>query len=919
MSRSHRRPYRTFRLLPAGSMPDGYSPAIQAGLDAFASSAGHLDPILVVTREGGAIAQFVVMRDDARLEQARKSLAEAMYARLEELDGDVELFLDPAGARQLVVPRFGQATMRSVQAGAEPLVVTRLVASSLLVDGQWIAARFRTPRGFEIARWRQYRTSHARGETHQSEDHGAVMVSFTGGGADRSSVRGALDALASAMSGFDERTDTRAFSPSALILRGAVTAGVLAVMVALLAVVATMGVDALGDLMNEQATRTLARVEQVGLRVLIGAGLVLVLSVLTVFWMMARQVRRSALPVAYPRVRHFGFKRPRRVRDGSGSVREVPGDRPLRRNVFKLSPASFASIVAPHVGTESGAMSTKARPAPRELTVRCGTLIGLDHRGSRVHLPAASSFEGMAVVGGPGTGKTQLQGAQFASMLLDRISPSGIVGMPGTRNAIVFLDTKGDTWRLLDAWCERLGVERTVVHVADDPWLTRLGDGRLDPAALRRVSGPVIDILGSEGNADQRARFVADALKESLDDGAVQGQSLETLTKVFTGAFATTGEMVDEARQVALSQGVPFLPLGSPVTPVSIAWAYLGDPDPRTGELLYAQLSGAAQRDIAVGREYSDAVLGAQALSSLYGEGVTAARRANLTQASRNKVSMLQAAPHFWDLSDTSALVGLPRPGSDAWVVAREEELRRAREESPVRAASTSGFTSVDEPQVVPVPEVEQGAVPSFGESAPGRVLTWREILEGEKVVIVNSGVSPLSGTDMPENATQLVMSLALFSLRQAIRQVCVGWRDQGRRVTIMADELSMIAEDNVDTVEWLRDKGRGFGVELSFATQRQAQLPEKVRSSFMGFGTLIALGQDNVTIAREIAENLAGDGSPWEGQDVVNLERFHAIVRTRTSSRLPAFTVKLADFESRPELFADYQSGVVKLPGERA
>lgn len=914
----------TYRIHRSGSLIDDASAASEA-MDAFADSAKTLSPVLVIAREDGDIVQYLVLRGRGDHSLARRNLQDAVAAKLEPIGEDETLVLDGRGAAKLSVPVW-QQTGRENQAGKNPYVVADRAAASLAEDRQWIAVAFRAPNSIERRKWEAHLRSRGL-ENHHSLGHSSVLASFTAGGADASSNRQALSQVAASMPGFDEITTQVQTS----VISRMVTA--LAVLIVSITAGVALGFGAAWVLRELAAALSMAELSvwaarapgtlgKVGLLV----GVVAALPSLLSAWSMSR----AKIPVTFPRFRKVPVKDPTKVTAEDGSTRTVGGRRPLRRDVFKVSPGSFVGIVAPHVGSESGANATRDRSVPAELTQRIGPVLGVDNRGRRGHLPAVSSYEGTAVTGAAGKGKTQFQAVQWAFQLMERMNPSGRPSFPGRDNAMVFFDTKGDTWRLLKSWCDFFGVDATVVHVADDPWATAGA-----PGAPRRPNSGVVDILASRGTALDRARHVADMLKQSLDAGSVQGQSLETLTKVFAGAFAVTDEMVEAAREVADSEGVLFIAPGEPVTVVSLAAAFLGEPDFRAGELLYAQLKDQSQRDRAAGRSSSDAVLATMSLSTMYGPDVTPAVRRTVAMAPRNKVALLQAAPHFWDLADHGADVGSFRPGS-------VEHARQAAEQvagSSVAAADpVSGFTEVPGlgdgnpfAQLAQDPEL-LAAFTSGADDAPGpvdpdvdatpavrRVWTWDRLLEDNHVVIINTGVAPESGTDLTHEANKLISSLAFLSMKDAIRRVCSEWRDQGRRVTIMADELSMIAEDNVETIEWLRDKGRSFGVELSLATQRQNQLPERVKRSFLGFGTLITLVQDDELTADEIARNISADGSDWSKEDIVNLPLYSVIVRTRTDRRQPAFTLRLEDFEADRSRFVELQEGTARLSGEAA
>ncbi|MCZ4326728.1 hypothetical protein [Brachybacterium paraconglomeratum] len=916
----------TFQLVRSGSLTENVADAATR-IDEFAALARTQSPVLVVERAEGSVRHFVVLSGRGDHHRAAESLGHAVAAKAVPIPRDEQLSLENRAVQRLVVPRWRYQTGRSTLAGQNPYEVAQRAASALREDGQWLAVTFRAPSSRERSKWDLFMESRDV-QTHHSREHGSVMASFFAGGSDAVSNRDALVSLASSMPGFDEIAN-----PSGMGIGVSLRRALLAVVAgAVGALGVVLGVKALTPLVAEASA-------ELGFPVNIqplGPVLAVVPVLLGIFLALrpllrALRLRASALPVFVPR-RRWRTTDPETKTLENGTVQREEGKRPLHREVFKLSPVAFVGVLAPHVGSESGSGVTQERSAPSEVTQRrIGFTLGVDRRGARVQLPAISSYEGTALVGLPGKGKSQLQQAQFAHQLLERTTASEMPHSPGSKNTIVFFDTTGGTWSALARWCEQYGVDPVVIHAADDPYETVDEHGQQLSDAPRRQNSDVIDVLWSRGDADRRGRFIADMLKQTLDEGAVQGQSLETLTKVFTAAVAVTPSMVDAARAAAAGEGVPFIPEGSPATIVSIAWAFLGDPDVRTGELLYAQLNAQAQTDRGRGAS-TDAVIGAQALSSLYGGDLSRAARRPLLQASRNKVSLMQTAPHFWDIVDHSELVGTYRPGSEQWRAKQAEHDADLAADPGITAPDPAmGFTAVENPFSTPSAKhsapADEAGTPAEGPTepssterdAPGRrVHTWEELLRGHEVVIINTGVAPHSDTDLPEEGKELVTSIIFFSMVRAIQRVASGWREEGRRITVMADELSMIVAENGEMVEWLRDKGRQYGVELSLATQRPGQIPPKVLESFFSFGTLIAFAQDNPEVADTIARNLAGDGSPWSSQDVVNLPAFNVIVRTRTDRRLPAFTAVLTDFEAEPDRFTAFQTGTAPLPGER-
>jgi DNA helicase HerA-like ATPase len=150
---------------------------------------------------------------------------------------------------------------------------------------------------------------------------------------------------------------------------------------------------------------------------------------------------------------------------------------------------------------------------------------------------------------------------------------------------------------------------------------------------------------------------------------------------------------------------------------------------------------------------------------------------------------------------------------------------------------------------------------------------------------------------------------MMMYSLYEAIKRNCSGWFEQGRGVSIFADELKLLAGSSADVITWLRDAGRSYGVRLFFATQYPEQLTEEVKNSVMGFGTLLAFSQNNPRVIETLISDLNLAGDEWSGADVANLPAFETIVRaTAGKKRQAPFTVKVHDFWGDRENFAELQ-----------
>lgn len=178
------------------------------------------------------------------------------------------------------------------------------------------------------------------------------------------------------------------------------------------------------------------------------------------------------------------------------------------------------------------------------------------------------------------------------------------------------------------------------------------------------------------------------------------------------------------------------------------------------------------------------------------------------------------------------------------------------------------------------------------------RKVTWDQIIEGHKSVILNTGTSA-TGAVLDDSVNHAISSLLMFSLQNALKRLTSGWLEQQRYVTIFADELSLLAGSSPEVIGWIRDQGRSYGIRAILATQRPEQLGPQLRSNFLTYATLISFSQTDVGTAQEIAANLGGNGE-WKQEDIQFLEPFHVVIRSEVDQkRQSAFIVKLPNFEA--------------------
>lgn len=197
------------------------------------------------------------------------------------------------------------------------------------------------------------------------------------------------------------------------------------------------------------------------------------------------------------------------------------------------------------------------------------------------------------------------------------------------------------------------------------------------------------------------------------------------------------------------------------------------------------------------------------------------------------------------------------------------------------------------------------------------RKVTWDQILNDHRIVVINTGTSR-DGKIVEDELCRQMSAILMFSLRHAIQRNCSGWQEQSRSVSIFADELSLLAGSSEAVIAWLKDQGRAFGVRPFLATQRPEQLPDKVRSAFMNFSTLVSYMQEDITTARQIAEGVSGEDGEWTAADILQLNTYTAVVRGHVDKkRQPAFTVAVRNFEADRRLFANEQGYAIHAQAE--
>ena len=527
----------------------------------------------------------------------------------------------------------------SVQAGANPAEVARLLAVSLR-PGQWVAVVLRTPSNSERKAWRRWLV-HRLGTAnpvHHSLGAKPLVASILAGGDDKAGVASLLDQVVASLPGFDLGTQVRVGELPWVRLGHRprlTTAGAVALFVAvpiLMALKPTLrqGIAQLlglgGDAVPSPVAEALTAVPVALPLLALVVGLALASVVL-----LRLKGHGSSWPVVAARALGGVFPRPRRVagrvrspraekapdHDGNGGQAAFEGDYPLHPAAFLVGPAVVAAMVAPQGGALSGGAETRDRGVPPVLLSDIGPVIGTTPGGDiatqAVRLSAFDSGFGVAITGGPGTGKTKLLEGLWLADALDRVQPSGRPGWPGERNTMVCFDTKGDEVPVLTRWARLAGDQVHVVSVSDpSTW--------------------AVDMFALDPDPVRSATLFVDSMVYAFEAGSIMARSQETLTAVFAGGLAADDAVCD------------LVPDLGPVRhPVRLAHVLCGG----AGETLAKDLFGALRSEAV--RRQEPAMLNAVEKLKVLFEPFTSSAFRNATEAARNKIDALLKLRGWWD------------------------------------------------------------------------------------------------------------------------------------------------------------------------------------------------------------------------------------------------------------------------------
>lgn len=186
---------------------------------------------------------------------------------------------------------------------------------------------------------------------------------------------------------------------------------------------------------------------------------------------------------------------------------------------------------------------------------------------------------------------------------------------------------------------------------------------------------------------------------------------------------------------------------------------------------------------------------------------------------------------------------------------------------------------------------------------------TWAKVLTDHDTIVLNMGPSAEAVMAMDDRATPIISAMLTATLRESISTTCDDWAAQNRWVSVFADELSLIAGSSGEVLEWIRSKGRAFGLRPTFATQYPEQLPTQLRDSLMDYSTFVSFRQGNRNTAAAIAHQITTSSSEWSDEDLTLMPDYHLVVRTQSGGRRQDATMLANDFfEDRMDEFAHHQ-----------
>jgi hypothetical protein len=155
------------------------------------------------------------------------------------------------------------------------------------------------------------------------------------------------------------------------------------------------------------------------------------------------------------------------------------------------------------------------------------------------------------------------------------------------------------------------------------------------------------------------------------------------------------------------------------------------------------------------------------------------------------------------------------------------------------------------------------------------------------------------------ESARNGLSATLLSALQISIQQTCGGWKEEGRRVSIFIDEISVMVDVLGDVINWVRNQGRSFGVCPFFAAQMPEQLTKETRTTVSGLGHFFWFRQSASDIIAEAAKDLSNYGT-WTSQEIAAVPNFYALMRSTVQGQSqPAVFLRIPYWGGQPDTYA--------------
>lgn len=591
-------------------------------MSASALSGAPAGTTFISVKVGQQVQHFLSVPAVAGAEGIAFRVAQSMAARSVEVE---DLPVEIARVPVIVRARFQTGTdpFPDTQSGAEFTTLSKVIGNTLM-DGDWVACVVRGATRSEPKRQARW-LDHYFMRTHHSRKSGAVLASFYTGSRENAHAHDVMRQVMQAIPGFGLSTSSTVVSPWRSAWRWFLV-GLVGVAVMLLGLLVEVP-----EFLAEpwQVVRSFWSVGLV-LAVIGAAG-----GVLTLAWVLPSPAKRLRALLGWgllpspahrlrpPRKPHQASSKSVKNSDGTYGTKQIEafgGDYPMQVDTFMIGAHLALAMVAPF-SNQSGQARSGERSVPAQLVEKVGPVLGDGPTGERVHLPVQDMYGGVGLMGQAGSGKTAWMESCWGECAFTRANGAPLGQDWPTRNVMIAFDTKGDreATRQYAAWSAHAGDTVQIIDIFD------------------RAPGVGLNMFPDFGDgAMVWGKRVAAAFSYAYGD-EFRSRSFDTVSRVFAAAKMITPEVVG---RVASSYRIR--PDASAFYYADILLTNHGDD---TAQELVRALRAHADDTHNAGDDSYDEI--GEWLSSLYGPGITPAKRRDLAEAPRTKIAKLMIAEPF--------------------------------------------------------------------------------------------------------------------------------------------------------------------------------------------------------------------------------------------------------------------------------